>query len=103
MRGSPPSPVMAALVGSFSGAIAAAATTPLDVIKTRLMLGGDKHGVPYTGIGDVARRVVQHEGPLAMFSGISPRVFWISIGGFFFFGAYEGAKSVVDPMFNGKP
>ena len=46
---------------------------------------------------------LQREGPLAMFSGISPRVFWISIGGFFFFGAYEGARSVVDPMFNGKP
>jgi hypothetical protein len=29
----------AALCGSFSGAIAAAVTTPLDVLKTRLMLG----------------------------------------------------------------
>lgn len=28
-----------AICGSFSGAIAAAVTTPLDVMKTRLMLG----------------------------------------------------------------
>jgi solute carrier family 25 S-adenosylmethionine transporter 26 len=34
------SAIEAALCGSVSGAIAAALTTPLDVVKTRLMLGG---------------------------------------------------------------
>ena len=35
-------------------------------------------------------------GPYTIFfSGVGPRVTWISIGGFFFFGAYEQAKSVL--------
>lgn len=38
-RGSHATAVEAAIFGSMSGAIAAALTTPLDVIKTRIMLG----------------------------------------------------------------
>jgi solute carrier family 25 (mitochondrial S-adenosylmethionine transporter), member 26 len=40
------SSLQAAACGSFAGAVAAAATTPLDVVKTRLMLGADKHHIP---------------------------------------------------------
>merc|ERR1719491_152168 len=36
------SPLQAAACGSFSGAIAGALTTPLDVVKTRLILGKDR-------------------------------------------------------------
>ena len=35
--------------GSATGAFAAAVTTPLDVVKTRLMLGKDAQGVAYEG------------------------------------------------------
>jgi len=83
------SPLQAAACGSFGGAIAAAFTTPLDFMKTRLMLGKDRHGVPYKNALDVARRSVAEEGMGAIFKGIQPRVMWISIGGFVFFGAYE--------------
>jgi len=87
-------PVQAALCGSISGAIAAAATTPLDVIKTRIMIGVDGHGVPYSGAMDVARRTVAEEGSMALFKGVGPRVLWISLGGFVFFGAYEECRAV---------
>ena len=89
----PVNPLQAAACGSFSGGIAAALTTPLDVVKTRLMLGADKDGKPYVNSMDVVRRTVQVEGNAAFFKGIQPRVMWISIGGFVFFGAYEGFKS----------
>lgn len=93
------SPMQAATCGSASGAFAAAATTPLDVLKTRLMLGSDKHGVLYKNVGDVFRRTLQEEGYAAFFNGVQPRVMWITIGGFVFFGAYEGFKTVVTPTF----
>jgi solute carrier family 25 S-adenosylmethionine transporter 26 len=92
-------PLQAAMCGSLSGAIAGAATTPLDVLKTRLMLGVDKHGVHYQGVGDVFRRTLAEEGRSGFLKGLQPRVMWISIGGFVFFGAYEGSKKVVTPIF----
>ena len=49
IQGCETSPLQAATCGSFSGGAAAAFTTPLDVVKTRLMLGLDKNGVKYHG------------------------------------------------------
>ena len=88
------SPVQAALCGSISGAIAAAFTTPLDVIKTHLMIGKDSKGVVYHSAIDVAQRIIQNEGWRTLLRGIEPRVFWISLGGFVFFGAYEQYRSI---------
>lgn len=34
-------------------------------------------------------------GAKVLFAGVQPRVLWISIGGFFFFGSYEKAKSLL--------
>mmetsp|Transcript_8306 Transcript_8306/g.12302 ORF Transcript_8306/g.12302 Transcript_8306/m.12302 type:complete len:299 (+) Transcript_8306:82-978(+) len=89
------SPEKAAICGSISGGIAAAFTTPLDVVKTRLMLGQDTNGKLYKNAFDVVQRVASEEGPKTFLSGIQPRVMWISIGGFVFFGAYEGFKSIL--------
>ena len=89
------SPLQAAACGSFGGAIAAAFTTPLDVIKTRLMLGKDIHGIEYKNVLDVVKRIQKEEGSATFLNGIQPRVMWISIGGFVFFGAYESWKSIL--------
>lgn len=89
------SSAQAAICGSISGGIAAAATTPLDVIKTRLMIGKDVHGIVYEGALDTFRRVVKDEGWKKLLSGIEPRVFWISLGGFVFFGAYEECRNIL--------
>ena len=89
------SPIQSATCGSISAGIAAAFTTPLDVIKTRLMLGSDRNGVHYKGARDVVTRIMNEEGSSVFLSGIQPRVMWISIGGFVFFGAYESYRSML--------
>eukprot|EP00484_Ammonia_sp_Unknown_P028028 CAMPEP_0197047666 /NCGR_PEP_ID=MMETSP1384-20130603/23126_1 /TAXON_ID=29189 /ORGANISM="Ammonia sp." /LENGTH=306 /DNA_ID=CAMNT_0042479637 /DNA_START=243 /DNA_END=1163 /DNA_ORIENTATION=- len=87
-------PYQGALCGSISGGIAAAVTTPLDVIKTRLMLRVDANNVPYRGFVDCAKRVYIENGAQTFFKGVVPRVSWIFVGGFFFFGAYEKTKQL---------
>jgi len=91
-------PLQAAACGSISGGIAGGLTCPLDVVKTRLMLGKDKDGRRYTGVGDVLKRTLATEGQSALWKGLQPRVMWISIGGFVFFGAYEGFKPIISPL-----
>ncbi|KIW06650.1 uncharacterized protein PV09_02358 [Verruconis gallopava] len=73
-----------ALFGSVAGAVAAGITTPLDVLKTRLMLAREK--VPAT---QMLATILRESGPAAFFSGIGPRVMWISIGGAVFLGSYQ--------------
>lgn len=89
-------PFQAAISGSISGGIAAAITTPLDVIKTRLMIGKDRFNEPYHGVKDVIQKTIQHDGRMALWNGIQPRVFWITLGGFIFFGVYEESKVFID-------
>ena len=67
-------------------------TTPIDVTKTRLMLGKDTKGVPYKGMVSTMQRIYAEGGVPMLFSGVYPRTFWITIGGYVFFGAYEVAK-----------
>ncbi|KJE96287.1 solute carrier family 25 [Capsaspora owczarzaki ATCC 30864] len=81
-------PQEVALCGSFAGGIAAAVTTPLDVVKTRIMLSKDKK----LRVINTFRSIIAEEGVGRLFSGITPRVGWISVGGCIYFGAYEFAK-----------
>mmetsp|Transcript_30085 Transcript_30085/g.43986 ORF Transcript_30085/g.43986 Transcript_30085/m.43986 type:complete len:275 (+) Transcript_30085:68-892(+) len=90
--------VQSSLCGSVAGGFSAAVTTPLDVVKTRLMLGKDAQGVAYKGAMDTIKRIHAEGGPSRFLSGVGPRTMWISIGGCVFFGAYEGAKSAIGGM-----
>lgn len=92
VKGRRTEPYEAALMGSLAGAIAAATTTPLDVCKTRIMLSHKNQSAKhYDGIISTMKRIAAEEGPRALFSGIGPRVMWISIGGSIFLGVYEKA------------
>ncbi|KAM3712158.1 hypothetical protein ACJW31_01G160800 [Castanea mollissima] len=53
-----------AIIGAFAGAITGAITTPLDVIKTRLMVQGSAN--QYKGICDCVRTIVKEEGTHAL-------------------------------------
>jgi len=96
-QGAECSPVQGAACGSAAGSIAAAVTTPLDVAKTRIVLDVPADGTPtrYTGTIKTLQIITAEEGVMGLFKGIGPRVTWISIGGFIFFGAYEGATSTL--------
>lgn len=95
-QGKETNPLQGASCGSAAGAIAGAVTTPLDVAKTRIMLEQPKEGEikKYSGTVQTLRIIAQEEGCLALYKGIAPRVTWITIGGFIFFGAYEQATSL---------
>ncbi|KAH8109289.1 mitochondrial carrier [Phellopilus nigrolimitatus] len=80
----------AAVCGSVAGGVAAALTTPLDVLKTRTML--DRRKMSEKDVPSLVvrfREIYVKEGMKALFSGVVPRTLWISAGGAVFLGAYE--------------
>lgn len=79
----------AAICGSIAGGTAAALTTPLDVLKTRVML--DLRDSSVSSLRGRLREIYVSEGTGALFAGIVPRTLWISAGGAVFLGVYEWA------------
>ncbi|RKP07524.1 mitochondrial carrier domain-containing protein, partial [Thamnocephalis sphaerospora] len=86
----PVQPWQASLCGSVAGGCAAAVTTPLDVLKTRMMLSDET--VQRLSPAKLARQIVREEGAHVLLRGLAPRVLWISAGGAIFLGAYEKAS-----------
>ncbi|XP_057794668.1 S-adenosylmethionine carrier 1, chloroplastic/mitochondrial-like [Salvia miltiorrhiza] len=82
-----------AIIGAFAGAITGAITTPLDVVKTRLMIQGSAK--QYDGIFHCVDTIIREEGSSAFLRGIGPRVLWIGIGGSIFFGVLEKTKQLL--------
>lgn len=81
------------VVGGVSGAAAAIASNPLDVVKTRLMTqtrtGG---GVKYKGVGHALVTVAREEGVKTFAKGIAPRIAAKTLQSALFFAAYETIK-----------
>ncbi|SCV70142.1 BQ2448_1536 [Microbotryum intermedium] len=96
--------IEAAACGSVAGGISAALTTPLDVCKTRIMLSG--RSVPSSNTATVRQYpssmlktfgiIWREEGVRVLFSGLAPRVAWISMGGAVFLGTFEAVKTAID-------
>lgn len=74
----------AALVGGVAGAISATFTCPLDVLRTRLMVGG-------SGGGAKNWRGAIKAGSL--FSGLGTRVLYVGTSSAVFFVVYEAVKT----------
>ncbi|KAF4976552.1 hypothetical protein FZEAL_6786 [Fusarium zealandicum] len=82
-----------AIYGSMAGGFSAALTTPLDVLKTRVMLSKER-----VSVAEVFGRMVRDEGVRPFFAGIAPRVTWISIGGAIFLGSYQWAINTMNGL-----
>ncbi|CAN6932401.1 unnamed protein product [Brassica oleracea] len=82
-----------AMLGAVAGAVTGVLTTPLDVIKTRLMVQGA--GNQYKGVSDCLKTILREEGSSALWKGMGPRVLWIGIGGSIFFGVLEKTKQIL--------
>ncbi|XP_011638941.1 S-adenosylmethionine mitochondrial carrier protein homolog [Pogonomyrmex barbatus] len=94
-------PVESAICGAIAGGISAAVTTPLDVIKTRIMLADKTLLSSELKILNMLHGIYLENGYRGLFAGFGPRVMWITLGGFIFFGVYEEAKvftHIVFPM-----
>ena len=87
--GQPLSEWQACACGAAAGGLAAAATNPLDVCKTRVMLGSE------SGMGSALRAVLRQRGWRGLAAGIVPRVAWISVGGAVFLGGYDAAHRLL--------
>jgi solute carrier family 25 S-adenosylmethionine transporter 26 len=84
-------PIESGLFGSVAGAVAAGITTPLDVLKTRMMLARQKERM-----FPLLAQILRDSGPGAFFAGIGPRVLWISAGGAIFLGSYQWAYNTLE-------
>uniref|UniRef100_UPI00398F5B26 mitochondrial S-adenosylmethionine carrier protein n=1 Tax=Pristiophorus japonicus TaxID=55135 RepID=UPI00398F5B26 len=84
-----------AVCGAFAGGLAAAVTTPLDVAKTRIMLANAGTTTASGKVLPILSNIWKTRGISGLFSGIAPRVTWISLGGFLFLGTYDKVHKVL--------
>ena len=77
-----------ALCGSLAGVLGSLVTTPMDVVKTRMMTG-----TQYTSIGEAFLTMLREEGVLTFFIGVGPRLMHkIPANGLFFL-CYEAFRT----------
>jgi solute carrier family 25 S-adenosylmethionine transporter 26 len=92
VTGLPLNPASVAVCGAISGGIAAAVTTPLDVLKTRIMLSESS---THKSAGRIFKSIYREHGVKGLFAGLLPRVMWITLGGAIFFGCYDLTTNVL--------
>lgn len=79
------------LAAAFTGGVAAFLTTPLDVIKTKLMMQAGTGG-QYKGVLDAFSSIYQADGLGPLFAGASARVTWLIPFTTIYLGIYELTK-----------
>ena len=78
------------LNGAFAGSFSGLVTTPLDVVKTRLMTfqqQSDRGRI----IPEI-KAIIKQEGISGLFKGAKVRMLYLSVGGSAFFGIYEHCR-----------
>ncbi|CAK8690426.1 unnamed protein product [Clavelina lepadiformis] len=88
-------PWQSAWCGFFCGGFAAFTTTPLDVVKTRIMLAQKFDNDAQGRIIPIILTMYKKEGIRSLFTGALPRTFGISCGGFIFLGMFDLCKMLI--------
>lgn len=94
-------PIQSVICGALAGAISASVTTPLDVVKTRLMT--QAHGeavsrvaaVMYGGVTATVREILREEGWVGLTRGMGPRVLHSACFSALGYFAFETARLAV--------
>lgn len=86
-------PLESMVIGGIAGSFTSALTTPLDVIKTRIMASaGGAADVSLSKVLSTATEIAGAEGMRGLFSGIGPRVLYVGPSVGIFFVVYEATK-----------
>ncbi|GAB7331044.1 hypothetical protein MBLNU13_g02538t1 [Cladosporium sp. NU13] len=85
-----------ALMGGFSGAFGASIVYPLNLLRTRLQSQGTAgHPRTYTGIMDVTRQTLKHEGWRGLFKGLTPNLLKVVPAVSITYVVYENTKKAL--------
>ncbi|CDJ31172.1 mitochondrial carrier domain-containing protein, putative [Eimeria mitis] len=81
-----------------AGAVAAVVTTPMDVVKTRLMTQapGSRQ---YRGFFHCLGTMLRREGLRSLFLGVQMRCLWVALGGGIFLGGYDAFSGYYRHLF----
>lgn len=80
------------IAGALASSLSSVATTPIDVVKTRIATGIISANTPiYSALIDIGRK----EGPLGLFAGVEQRALWSGAFGSIGFVSYEKFKQLL--------
>ena len=89
----PETVLWAGIAAGSSGSVAALVTTPIDVVKTRVMLSAGRPRAKRMGVSAVVKDVLRDEGFFrGLWRGGGLRCLWTFIGSGLFLGTYEGGR-----------
>eukprot|EP01100_Stratorugosa_tubuloviscum_P012568 TRINITY_DN5_c0_g2_i1.p1 TRINITY_DN5_c0_g2~~TRINITY_DN5_c0_g2_i1.p1 ORF type:complete len:296 (-),score=137.07 TRINITY_DN5_c0_g2_i1:239-1126(-) len=83
---------MTLFCGASASACAAAITTPLDVVKTRIQVQKKNSNAEYNGMISGLRNALRHEGRYIFTKGLLARVLWVAPGSAITMAVYEKIK-----------
>ena len=85
-----------ALCGAIAGGWGSFLTTPMDVVKTRMMTStGGGSGSGYASVGECVRSIIEEEGLESFFIGTGPRLLHKVPANGLFFLCYEAFRSIL--------
>lgn len=91
-----PGPFVQLGCGTISGALGATCVYPLQVVRTRLQAQRSNTNDAYTGMADVFRRTLQHEGFRGFYKGLFPNLLKVVPSASITYMVYEAMKKSLD-------